>query len=241
MAQAGGDVTIWIMRLTVAMLWAGMAAGQVAVPMSEEPHHHLIYKDANVRAYSAEVAPKKATLVHRHDLDYLWVGIGYGEIAVQVPGKAPEKVISTDGALHFARGAFAHVVADATLKVFRNVEFELLKAQSNPRNRCEAVLQGEVMSCAEDGTGWKGALERPAFETDQTLVSRVKWERGTAVGSAAKNPRLLVALDLTELEVKLDGVHRLKAGEVLALPAGAACEVRNLKKTGARMLVLEFR
>src|SRR5689334_19439930 len=43
------------------------------VPISEEPHHRLVLQNDFTRVYDVTVPPLDTTLLHQHDLPYLYV------------------------------------------------------------------------------------------------------------------------------------------------------------------------
>lgn len=52
----------------------------VIVPVKEEPNHHELYDDPNIRVYLARLAPGQSTKTHSHNQDTLYVAVHGGEI-----------------------------------------------------------------------------------------------------------------------------------------------------------------
>src|SRR3981081_4191540 len=51
-------------------------APQGPVPISDEPHHRLVLQNDFTHVYNVMVPPLDATLLHQHDLSYLYVTLG---------------------------------------------------------------------------------------------------------------------------------------------------------------------
>jgi len=50
------------------------------VPISEEPHHRLLLQNDFTRVYNVMVPPLDTTLLHQHDLPYLYITFGPADI-----------------------------------------------------------------------------------------------------------------------------------------------------------------
>jgi hypothetical protein len=212
------------MRLAVVGLFAAsFALAQQAVPTVREPHHHIVYEDARVRIFDVQIEARGSTQPHRHGSDYVWV---------------------TDTDIHFSRADMTHVERN------HEVIVELLQQQSAPRNVCGEILAGEYLHCHEPGAEWLGANLRIQFETDQTHFGILQIApNATLAVPPADVPPLLIPLEGTEAEAvsrvngtPLDSSSRriLKTVEVLRSPADHVTEIRNIGKTPARFLVVEF-
>src|ERR1700722_8444287 len=46
------------------------------VPISEEPHHRLVLQNDFTRVYNVMVPPLDTTLLHQHDVPYIYVTLG---------------------------------------------------------------------------------------------------------------------------------------------------------------------
>ena len=206
-----------------ALSSASFTLAQKAVPATGEPHHHTIYEDSRVRTLAVQIQPGDSMLPHRHDSDYAWVD---------------------DAGIHFSRAGATHPERNHELIV------ELLQRQTGARNVCGEILAGEYLHCHEPGPEWLGANLEIQFETDQTRVGilRIAPDARLAI-PPAEVPPLLIPLEGTEAEVvsRVNGAPAgsssrriLSAVEVLRAPADHVSEVRNLGKTTARFLVVEF-
>jgi hypothetical protein len=145
-----------------------------------------------------------------------------------------------------------HFASPSVITYFeRNqVRIELLTRQTNPRNVCFEVLQGEYLHCHEPGSEWLGANLQIQFETDQTRFGILQIApNATLAIPPADVPPLLIALEGTDAEAvtrangasAASGAHRtVKAADVLRWSADQVGEIQNTGKSAARFLVVEF-
>jgi hypothetical protein len=236
--------------LMAGLLGVTCAVAQQAVPAAREPHHHTVYEDARVRILDAQIEPRGSTLLHRHDAFYVWVGLGDVKLADTVSGQPQTRIQAADASIHFSRGGFAHVTRNDTDIPVHIVAVDLLQAQSNPHNVCGEVLQREYLHCREPGSEWLGANLQIQFETDQTHVGILQIApNGILAIPPADVPPVLIALEGVEAEAvsHANGApaasssrRSVKAADVLRWPSDQVTEIRNVGKTAARFLVIEF-
>jgi quercetin dioxygenase-like cupin family protein len=80
------------MNRMTALICVGMLLGstrafaQAAVPVEQEPHHHLVFENATLRILEPAIDPGDTTLEHLHRLDYASVCISGAENRSQVSG-----------------------------------------------------------------------------------------------------------------------------------------------------------
>src|SRR5690349_119568 len=117
------------------------------VPLSEEPHHRLVLQNDFVHVYNVMVPPLDATLLHRHELPYLYLTLGQTELVNAVQGQPEARMTIQDGETHYTLGNFAHLVRTDSCLAFHNVTVELVHPQGTTRNLCKEVLRGEPMQC----------------------------------------------------------------------------------------------
>jgi hypothetical protein len=115
------------------------AAPIASVPISEEHHHHLVLANEFIKAYEVEVPPHDATLLHRHDQDYIYVVFGEADITNAVEGKPEIKAHLVDTTVNFAKGPFAHVARVDGNKIFRNITVQLLQPQGEVKTYFPSV------------------------------------------------------------------------------------------------------
>ena len=242
--------------LTLAALslaFAISAGAQTAVPITKEPHHHLVFSNDRLRVFRVEVANGTSTLLHEHAVDYFWIGVGAAEFTNDVPGKPAVKVVAVDGSVHFTKGNFSHIARIDGPNTFRNVTLELPRAQTTPRNLCATVLADQPMNCASAqqraAVAYAGVNAVPEFETDQTRVTLLTIAPD-AVLSFKKQGALpvFVAVDDAAGTVhttcqdaagaKTDALQP-KSGDTFLVKA-AACVVHNATSRPVRFLAVEF-
>src|SRR5262249_50253899 len=154
-------------------------APQQAVPVQDEPHHRLVLQNEFVRVYNVVVQPLDATLLHRHDLPYLYVSMGPADIVNAVQGKPEVHMVLQDGETHYSPGGFAHIARTDAGLLFHNITIELVKPQGTTRNICKEVIPGPLGDCPQQAAGQKNSPANaddqiPYFETDQLRVDLVK-------------------------------------------------------------------
>jgi hypothetical protein len=230
----------WSAAILCAAICQQAASPQTtAVPVANEPKHHLIFQNEYARAYYVEVPPHQATLLHQHDLPYMAVALGPADIVNGVQGKPEVHLTLTDGQVLYSKGGFAHIARADTGLPFRNITVEFLHPQGEARNRCTRVIPNKPASdCPSYDPGTlKGppplASIKPLFETDEVRVlSGVLAGNGAWSDDQPDRPaRLLLVLDESTMSVGVPGepAKTLKTGEALWLPAGVTPTIRNLE------------
>jgi hypothetical protein len=253
-AQGRGVGTDSAQAARQAAAVAVAAHAQHGVPITSEPHHHLVFSNDRLHVFRVEVAKGTSTLLHEHAVDYFWIGIGAAEFANDVPGKPEVKVSSVDGGVHFTKGNFAHVARIDGPTAFRNVTLELPRAQTNPRNLCAVVLADQPMDCANPAkrasATYAGVTSLAEFETDQTRVTLLTIAPDATV-TISKQDRapILVAVDNAEgvlhttcidpSGAKTDEL-RPKLGDSFPVKATKSCVVHNATSKVVRFLAVEF-
>jgi quercetin dioxygenase-like cupin family protein len=203
------------------------------VEITAEPSHHLVLQNPYVRVFQVEVAPRSATLMHRHRHDYMFVTLGQAEVLNEVEGKAPVSLKLQDGETRFVHGNFAHIARNPTDAPFRNVTIELLKESEKTwtDDRGLHVLHG--------GT------EDVVFVKDGVRVSEIELQiAGVLPKHHHTGPELLVAV--SDLLLRNDVVGKpasnleMKSGEVKWLTGGLTHTATNVGTQAAKFVTLEF-
>jgi hypothetical protein len=226
------------------------------VPISEEPHHRLLLQNDFTRVYIVMVPPLDATLLHQHDLPYLYVTLGAADIINAIVGKPELHQILQDGETHYSPGHFAHIARTDSGMPFQNVTIELVHPQGTPKNLCKDVLSGAPADCPEkpatnnNSKAKKSQPDRagddevPYFETDEIRVDLHKVSSGNDyVDATPKTDALLVALADANLDANLGGEHSsfLHGGDVLWLPAGKHRRIVDFLGTRSVFLLVSFK
>jgi hypothetical protein len=242
-----------VAAMLAALAFAAPAAAQKAVPITGEPHHHLVYTSEQLRVFRVEVPAQSETLLHEHPVDYFWIAVGAADLVNAVAGKAEARSSVADGSIHFTPGGFAHVARVEGDRPFRNVTLEVTQAQSNPRNLCEAVLADKKTNCQaamkRATAEFTGAEMRPAFETDQLRVTLLTIPPNATLSIAKmSDPPILVAVDAADGTVQMT-CHGPAGAQVTALHSHAGdtypdvgrreCSLHN-SAAAVRFLAVQF-
>jgi hypothetical protein len=216
-----------------------------AVPVSNEPHHHLVLENSYIRAYYVNVAPHESTLQHRHDLPYFGVLVsGGGSPAAPAVGAATPQSSQAPRAI-YSPGGVSHTVRNPADVPFRNVTVELLRPQGRVRNRCTEIVQGQPLEQCDLPPA--GEVRNPShyavFETDEILVEYWTIEaNSTAQPLDGGRDVLLVDLDGPSVTAA-GGIDSRNAapGGVLWLPAGSKPVFKSPPDRGGRFFAISFK
>jgi len=221
-----------------------------AVSVADEPHYAHVFQNGYVQVYTVTVPPLDATLLHRHDLPYLYITLGGADIVDAVEGKPPAQVTLEDGATRYSPGGFADIVrADAGIE-FHNITVVLTHPQDSPHNLGAAGDARPLGSCPQNNAlpvqNDQIPFEQvvPCFETSEVRMELVKVGGGKDyVQAAPQTAALLIAMSNANLDVSVGGQHAafLHAGDVLWLSAGTARKVGDFLGTGSNFLLISFK
>jgi hypothetical protein len=222
------------------------AQAPVAVPLPKEPHHHLLLENSYVRVFRVSVPPHEATLLHQHDVPYVYVALGPGDVINAVAGKTEARLLMTDGQVGYSRGGFAHVARTDSGLIFNNVTIELLKPQGEPRNLCAQVIpDGAAAPCGTTPADkQKSYFIEPQFETEEITVDQIQiGPKAGKLGTIPQTESLLVALNESEIKIEVEGqpTKTLGPGEVIWLNAGSLETVSIPGKRPCRYLQVSFK
>lgn len=223
--------------LVVASFLAAQSTSEVAI--TAEPHHHLVLENEQVRVWRAEVAPHDATLMHRHEHDYVFVSLGESDVENTVQGKPPATLKMHDGETRFSPGGFAHIARDLADTPFRALAVEFMQDQAAHKNPPAKWDEERGLNVFTGGT------QHIMFVQDGVRVSEVEMQPGATLPSHHHSgPHLMVAV--TDLDVRSDVEGQgpmpghLKSGDVKWLPGGYTHTLTNTGKQEAKFVTLEF-
>jgi quercetin dioxygenase-like cupin family protein len=208
------------------------------VEITAEPSHHLAIENEHVRVFKVEVAPHAATLMHRHQHDYVYITIGDAHLTNEVEGKPPSDVKLSNGDTRFTPGNFSHLVTDMSDQPFRNVTIELMQD--------EKLRQTPSHWPADTGEKtFTGGSSKILFVKDGVRVSEVNLEPGAVVPSHHHDgPHLAVAISDFDLRSDVEGQgpmsEKFKVGDVKWLPGDSTHTLTNVGKSPARLVTVEF-
>ena len=215
------------------------AAASPGVPMTQEPHHHLVFQNSFVNVYEIEVAPGYATLMHQHDYDNLFVVFGDADLTNAVAGENPTKLELPDLGIHFAREPYAHIIANNGKLPFRNITVELLQTQGQVTNFYSSI--NDALSAAPpDGGGIRQAL---VLGTDEVRVIAVAVPSSKAWAPPQDGrDRLVVMLDkINDGSLPREANSPFPAGMLAWFPADTDLSVPNESDQQMKLMILEFK
>src|SRR5690349_8917159 len=217
-----------------------------AVAIKDEPHHHLVFENEYVRVFRVHVPAHNATLLHQHDVPYLYVSLGPANVVNAVQGKPEARIVMADGQVGYSLGHFAHIARTDAGSTFDNVTIELLKPQGEPRNLCGQVLLGAAAGpCHKVSVDNKSVYSFvPQLQTGEMNVDLVILHpKARTIGFVTPPGSLLVALNGSELRVTLQGgqIKTLRGGEVIWLNASSNEPLVNPNKKPLRYVELSFK
>jgi hypothetical protein len=214
------------------------------IPLSSEPHHHLVFHNRFVNVYHVEVAPHDAVLLHRHDYDAISIMLADAEVTVHAQGKPDAHQNLTAAQVRLQPMGYAHSTAIDGDTTYRNVTVELLLPQHAESNLCAAVMPGQPLHC--DATpaepqekGWRSAEQ---FQTDRTRVSleRIEAHRGMTLDKSSGN-LLLIAIDPVGVKAGKES-KEMRSGDFMWLAAGHKTgTIRNPTDREARIVTFFLR
>jgi hypothetical protein len=224
------------------------AQSPAGVPIPQEPHHHLVLENEYVRVFRVSVPAHESTLLHQHDVPYLYVSLGPADVINAVQNKPEVHLTMADGQLGYSPGHFAHIARNQSAAPFDNVTIELLKPQGEPRNLCAKVAPNAASVGCDKTLGsdsQKGEFSiEPQLETDEMSSDTLR------LGPEMKSPQLsvqagslLVALNDSEIQVEVQGkpMRVLHGGEIIWIGTGSRGFISNRSQKPAGCLKLTFK
>jgi hypothetical protein len=214
------------------------AQAPIAVPIANEPHHHLVLENDYVRVFRVSVPAHDATLLHQHDVPYLYVSLGPADVINAVQGRSEARIVLADGQLGYSPGHFAHIARNESDIPFNNITIELLKPQGEPRNICEKIIDGPVKECSSDFSKVppnsplialaQAMRQKGLMETGEILVTSFSIGLKQNYSETGSQPaRLLVVGNNSDLQVETLGEpsKAVHGGETLWLAAGKGWKI----------------
>jgi hypothetical protein len=202
------------------------AQAPTAVPIPKEPHHHLVLENSYVRVFRVSVPAHDATLLHQHDVPYLYVSLGPADVINAVQGKPEARIVMTDGQVGYSRGGFAHIARTDAGSSFDNVTIELLHPQGEPRNLCAQIIPGAASAGCDKALGsalaGHGFSVESQLQTDQWNLDLVRLGPGTISPKlVVRGKSLVVTLSGSEAQIDVVGkpAQALHGGEVTWIEA----------------------
>jgi quercetin dioxygenase-like cupin family protein len=212
------------------------------VEITAEPHHRLVFENAQVHVFNVDVAPHTDTLLHRHRHDYLYVTLGDSEVVNAVQGKDPVTVNLQDGQTGFLTGGYAHIARNVSNSSFRNVTVELLQDDKLRHStfQWDATRGLDILH---------GGTAEILFVKDGIRVTEFELQPGGVVPTHHHpGPHLLVAVTDLDIRSDVEGTGPMSgpmpghfmSGQVKWLPGGYSHSITNTGQAPAKFVTLEF-
>ncbi len=238
LAVTAAAACIWaVSTLHAASVQQSGASAKEGVEAADEPHHHQIIDNLRIRALEVEVPVNEATLLHRHDKDYVYVVLGDADITNTVVGKPEVKAHLADTAVNFVEGPISHVAANVGNTPFRNFTLELKRKQGDLKTYYPSVNVALADPAKPDGP-------RDILETDELRVSAIKVAPGKDWTPPKSNhPRLFMLIDRMK---DMSGAKEPKApmfpeGMLVWVPGGKRWTMTNPTKEDMKLVWLDFK
>lgn len=232
-----------LIAATLCLPLASWAQHPTAIPLTSEPHHHLVLHNDLVNVYTVQVGPQDSVLLHRHDFDAIGIMLGDAEITVRTPGKPDSHQKVAGGQLRLQPAGYVHSTTIEGNTVYRNVTVELLSPQLERRNICASVIPAQPLNCPSELPDRAGVWEQPQFETNQTKINltRLKQQQSVSLNASAQS-RLIVALDDGVFVTAGNGPPKaLRRGDALWLDnSGSGYLLNNMGSKEIRMVTFVF-
>ncbi len=226
--------------LALLLIFAAQTPAPKEVPVNQEPMHHLVLENQYTRVYQVEVPAGQATLLHRHDHDYVFVVFGDSHISNEVLGRPSVDQRLKDGEVNFAPGGFAHVARNLGSAPFRNVTIEVLRKTTQRTCGPGTDALCPAGSDASNLHTWTTVLETDAVKVTREEIG----PRGMIAKHRHERDHMVVALDDLHLKSDVTGKGgadvQQKAGDVAWIKGGFEHTLSNVGSGPARFLVLEF-
>jgi quercetin dioxygenase-like cupin family protein len=194
--------------LLIAAATAVLAQEPSSVPVDQEPHHKVVFKNDFVRVVDATFPAGYVTLNHRHDIDNVAVTISTGR--EDGDAQAQARV----GRAGFSKGGYSHRVTNSGPGIMRFIDVEILKSDrpaspavklpnhtlelENDRVRIYRVklAPGESLTSHSHTAGWLEVTVSGGAGPGAYL-----W-RGASDAGPLKVPAGAAPLEIVELEPK---------------------------------------
>ena len=215
-----------------------------AVPLPKEPHHHLVLENDYVRVFRVSLPAHTATLLHQHDVPYVYISLGPADVVNAVQGRPEARIVMADGQVGYSPGHFAHIARTDAGSTFDNVTVELLKPQGKPHNGCDKIVVDEPLDCSPRSVDGQGLIS--SFRTDSIKVYLETLEAKTSSNWQAYSDALIVVLSASQLKVSFDSQSQsLGAEQVYWIPSHPKQAMRKLvfnnpQKRSSRFLLILF-
>lgn len=212
------------------------------VPLRAEPHHRLLYENADMRILDFYLAPHQSTLLEQHEFDFLLIALQNSRITVQRLGQSPVKLQLPQGAVRYSRAGFSDTVTNNGNHPFHAVTIEFLNRKLTAAGcSCTGGAADAICSCPNASplpADWQRRIGR-------VILAGVTLEPGATYDiDSQMTTRFLVAV--TPFDVINNSVHEPRHFETRLPPgyfhwlAPGPNSVQNITSQPQRFVKVEF-
>lgn len=213
----------------IVLIGAQVAPAQTSVPVEQEPHHHVEWKNEFVEVFHVILPAGESTLFHTHSRDRVAVDLTSTMLALQKwnkPEEQPERSIPGDiSAAANADAPYTHRLRNAGPATYEVVDVEFLQRAEHPSEKAAASVVAENPS------------------------ARVyKWNLAAGAATTAHSHELPYALlSVTNLRLKTtapDGtttIEDVKAGDVRWINSKAVHTLTNAGSIDGQIVEIEMK
>jgi quercetin dioxygenase-like cupin family protein len=238
--------------------FALLASQATQVEITNEPHHHLVFENQDVRVFNVQVDPTTETQMHWHRHDYFAVTLAPAEISNTVLDKPAVTTKLTEGDVRFASATFAHSVRDVGPDPFRNVTVEILQdatlrttpspwdKDKDPKQDSKKDSQiSDPLKNKNDDRALEVLPHGTAqilFVKDAIRATDFELQPGGSIPThSPAHPLLLIAVTTFDLSTDSGSKpHHFNAGDSLWLPNAFSRPITNAGHESAKFVTLEF-
>lgn len=203
------------------------------IEITDEPHHTLLLKNAQLRAFRLKLQPNEVTAPHSHKSFYVYLSLRPATIGNEVRGRQPVVTHLEPGELHTSKGGFNVAERNDSGEPAEVLVIEALKP--NP---------GEFAS-PMGGFRYHDSAFGAIFEAPAVRGYAMTIASGGGTEQHPENyDRLVIAVSELQLRDSVAGQPpselRMKAGDILWVPRSAPHALSNTGTAPATFVTLEF-
>jgi hypothetical protein len=224
------------------LAFATNAQAPTPVPIPKEPHHHLVLENEYVRVFRVSIPGHDATLLHQHDVPYIYVSLGPADVINAVQGKPEARIVMADGQVGYSPGHFAHIARTDAGSSFDNVTIELLKPQGEAHNDCASVIPNDPSGYCDPP--WDEDWIEAEFETSEMRVDLVRLSpKAKHTEAAKKTAILIVGLADSGIKVVVKGkpAKELRQGDIEWFGTPSDAQISNAGNEISAFLEITFK
>lgn len=197
------------------------------IPVYQEPFHHLVFHNDEIRILDVRLEPGDTSAWHVHQNAITYIGLEGSRIWLDVPGEHPRSVYLPDdfwgGDTEYSETPFVHRIANVGFQPFRLMAIEHLNSHK------------DIQLDEDDLYGWESMDVNPYF-----LLFRLVLEPGQSRQSVLHGPGLVICRGRGEIIVQHQNeTISMGLGSWLSWPRGEeAFHFENTSRDQAEILYI---